>query len=79
MSRKSGNRFSDEDMRKRKESRAHPDSTESGCALAVSAATGSQAATRDAATGHIVVIIPTLNEEQSIADVVRRIQRPLIK
>jgi glycosyltransferase involved in cell wall biosynthesis len=79
MSRKSGNRFSDEDMRKIKESRAHPDPTESGCALAVTAATTStQETARDAATGHIVVVIPTLNEEQSIADVVRRIPRPLI-
>src|SRR5262245_47369341 len=33
MSRKSGNRFSDKDMRKTKESRARPDSIESGCAL----------------------------------------------
>src|SRR5712691_482112 len=30
-----GNRFSDKDMRQLKESRAHPDSTQSGCALAV--------------------------------------------
>jgi hypothetical protein len=33
MSRKSGNRFSDKDMRKTKESRAHLDSIQSGCAL----------------------------------------------
>jgi glycosyltransferase involved in cell wall biosynthesis len=67
MSRKSGNRLSDEDMRKIKESRA------------VTAATAStQEIARDVATGPIVVIIPTLNEEQSIADVVRRIPRPLI-
>src|SRR5262245_47688319 len=32
MSRKSGNRFSDEDMRKAEETGAHPDSIESGCA-----------------------------------------------
>ena len=54
-------------MRKIKESRA------------VTAATATtQETARDVATGHIVVIIPTLNEEQSIADVVRRIPRPLI-
>src|SRR3981081_1326504 len=35
MSRKSGNRFSDKDMRKPNKSRAHPDSTQSGCALLV--------------------------------------------
>jgi glycosyltransferase involved in cell wall biosynthesis len=35
-------------------------------------------AAHDVASGHIVVVIPTLNEEQSIADVVRRIPRPLI-
>src|SRR5712671_3342906 len=34
MSRKSGNRFSEKDMRKVNESRVHPDSTEPGCALA---------------------------------------------
>src|SRR6267142_2500981 len=33
MSRKSGNRFSDQDMRHVKESRAHHDSTQPGCAL----------------------------------------------
>ena len=35
MSRKSGHRFSDKDMRKqKKKARAHPDSIQSGCALA---------------------------------------------
>ena len=33
MSRKSGYRFSEKDMRKTKESRANPDSIQSGCAL----------------------------------------------
>jgi hypothetical protein len=33
MFRKSGSRFSERDMRQLKESRAHPDSTKSGCAL----------------------------------------------
>jgi glycosyltransferase involved in cell wall biosynthesis len=79
MSRKNGNRFSDEDMRKIKGSGAHPDSTETGCALAVAAAAaGTQKAARDVTSGRIVVVIPTLNEEQSIADVVRGIPRPLI-
>jgi hypothetical protein len=57
---------------------AHPDPTGSGCAHRDRGHREHPGSARDVATGHIVVIIPTLNEEQSIADVVRRIPRPLI-
>src|SRR6266849_6046740 len=61
MFRKSGNRFSEKNMHKIKESRAHHDSTRSGCALV---SPGNELCSKLLAGGHSRLQVPTIHDRK---------------